>query len=229
MQTLDIEQGISVLQYIVNWLKTIPQIDGIVLGIAEGFSNLSFIDVAKKNDLSYIIGDEKDVLGRLIQCGDRAYASDVLRLTTESPFTYFEAIPSAWVKHIEEDFDFSCLDNVPTGSGFEIIRVNALKTAHRNGEDHHRSELCSLYIRENKEKFKIQYIDPHPSLLGRTDLRLAIDYPEDLALCRAVYAHFKHLAPKIPVPEIIPFLDRNAHLKALVERFVTPGLKIMNL
>ncbi len=229
MQTLDIEKGITVLQYIISWLKTIPEIEGIVLGIAEGLANFNFIEMAKKNNVPYIIGDEKDVLGRLIQCGDRCQATDILRLTTESPFSYFEAIASGWNKHIEGNYDFSCLDNVPTGCGFEIIKLDLLKLAHQKGEDRHRSEFCSLYIRENKEKLKIQYIQADPSLMNRTDLRLAIDYPEDLVLCRAIYTHFKDLAPKIPVPKIISFLDQNPHLKSLVESFVKPGLKSMNL
>jgi spore coat polysaccharide biosynthesis protein SpsF len=228
LQNLDVESGITVIRHIVDWLRTTPEVDEIVLGISEGIANLVFIDVARKLGVPYIIGDEKDVLGRLIQCGDRAQATDVLRLTTESPFSAFETIPEAWGAHVEGDQDFSCLDDVPAGCGFEIIKLEALKVSHRKGADRHRSELCSLYIRENRHQFKIRNIEAPSYLGGRTDLRLAIDYPEDLVLCRTVYANFRHLAPRIPVAEIVTFLDGNPDLRALVEPLVQPTLSLLN-
>ncbi len=228
LQNLDIEKGICVLQYMIDWIKTIPVISEIVLGISEGVHNLSFVEFCEKRNISYIIGDEEDVLSRLIQCGEKSQASDVFRLTTESPFTYFEMIDGAWVKHVREDYDFTCLDHVPDGCGFEIIKLETLKYAHAQGSRRHRSELCSLYIRENKSKFKIQHLDA-PQAIKRSDIRLTIDYPEDLVLCRAIYSHFKEKAPRIPVGDIIEFLDKNPQLKALVYPFVEEGLKTMNL
>jgi spore coat polysaccharide biosynthesis protein SpsF len=228
LQNLDIENRITVLKYMVDWIKTIPVIDDIVLGIAEGVDNLSFIEFCKQWKVSYIIGDEEDVLKRLIQCGEYSQGSDIFRVTTESPFIYFEAIDKAWEEHIIKGYDISCLDMVPDGCGFEIIKLDALKHSHLNGDDRHRSELCSLYIRENKSKFKIRYID-FPQNLRRTDLRLTIDFPEDLVLCRAVYNKFKDRAPKIPVEEVIIYLDENPHLKSLVDPFVEEGLKTMHL
>lgn len=228
LQNLDIENRVSVLKYIIDWVKTTPDISEIVLGVSEGLDNLTYSELAKNNSIHYIIGDEEDVLGRLIQCGDRCRATDIFRLTTESPFTYFEAIEDAWKEHIKGDYDLSCLDNLPDGSGFEIIKLDALKYAHTNGEDRHRSEFCTLYIRENKSKFKIKYVEM-PQYLQRTDIRLTIDYPEDLILCRAVYANFKNKAPKIPLADIIAYLDEHPQLKAIVAPFVEEGLKTMYL
>ncbi|RJR40176.1 MAG: acylneuraminate cytidylyltransferase [Desulfobacteraceae bacterium] len=228
LQNLDIERGITVLQYMIDWVKTIPQISDIVLGISEGLDNLTYITVAKENGIHYILGDEQDVLGRLIQCADRCQGTDIFRLTTESPFTYFEAIERGWRDHVDGNYDLSTIDDLPDGSGFEIIKVDAYRRSHENGEDRHRSELCSLYIRENKDQFSIKYIEL-PKFIKRTDIRLTIDYPEDLILCRAVYNRFRHLAPRIPVGEIISFLDANPKLKALVEPFIEEGLKTMYL
>lgn len=228
MQNLDIEARLSVLEYMVRWIRTVPVIDEIALGISEGADNHCFAEFAKKHDIPFIFGDETDVLGRLIQCAEKCAATDIFRLTTESPFTCFEYITDAWKRHVQDDYDFTCLDHVPDGCGFEIIRLKAYKMSHVQGEDRHRTELCSLYIRENKEKFKIQYVDA-PAHLRRKDIRLTIDYPEDLILCRAVYKHFKDKAPLIPVGEIIEYLDANPGLKELVRPFVEEGLKTMYL
>lgn len=229
MQNLDVQKGITVLQHMIEWIRTTGDINHMVLGIAAGYPNLVFMDVARQNGIPYIIGDEKDVLGRLIQCGERVRATDVLRLTTESPFAAFDTIPDAWRAHVQGDHDFSCLDNVPVGIGYEIFTLDALRASHQDGDSRHRSELCSLFIRENKQRFSINYIEAPGALRGRTDLRLAIDYPEDLVLCRAVYEHFKHTAPRLPVADVVAFLDERPDLKALVAPLVAATLAKMNL
>lgn len=228
LQNLDIDGGVSILSHMVQWIRTVSVVDDIVLGISEGSHNVCFVDFAKEHGLSYIIGDEHDVLARLIQCGRKANATDILRLTTESPFTYFEAIDEAWVKHVSQGYDCSFLDNLPDGSGFELHVLDKLAYAHEQGQRKHRSELCSLYIRENKDKFKIQYVEI-PSALRRLDIRLTVDYPEDLVFCRRIYQEFKSLAPRIPLDKIIAFIDENPELKKLVDPFVPEGLKTMHL
>lgn len=226
MQNLDIDSQLTVLDYIISAIKTYKSVDAIVLGISEGKDNLCFTDIAARHNIEYIIGDETDVLQRLIQCCEKAGGTDIFRVTTESPFTYFEAIDAAWASHIAGGYDVSALDNLPDGSGFEMTRVEAYHRSWQNGESRHRSELCSLYIREHKEEFKISYIDI-PNAIRRTDIRLTIDYPEDLVLCRAVYQGFKQLAPRIPLKEIIAFIDANPKLKELVQPFVEDGLRTM--
>ena len=69
LQHLDIDNGVTILDHIVSVLKAIPPIDHIVLGIAEGRENEPFVDLAEAHGIDYIIGDEQDVLGRLIECG----------------------------------------------------------------------------------------------------------------------------------------------------------------
>lgn len=228
MQNLDYENGYSVLEYMIDEIRTFDEVDDIVIGISEGKSNLCFIDFCERKGVKYIIGDEEDVLGRLIDCTELVSGTDIFRVTSESPFIYFEALADAWKEHVSGDFDITMLDNLPDGVGFELIKLDAYKKSHDQGDRRHRSELCSLFIRENKDKFKLNYFEL-PSYLKRTDIRLTIDHPEDLVLCRAVYQKFKALAPRIPIVEIMNFLDRNPDLKKIVEPFREEGLKTMYL
>jgi spore coat polysaccharide biosynthesis protein SpsF len=226
LQNLDVSKGVSVLHQIISCLRGIDCIEQIVLGISEGNDNLVFADYAKAEGLDFIVGDQKDVLQRLIQCAEKSCASDIFRTTSESPFPFFELIESGWKKHVEADSDATFLDNVIDGCGFEIIKVSALRKSHSKGEDKHRSELCTLYIREHKDDFSIQYLTP-PNELKRKDLRLTVDYPEDLIVCREVYRHFIEKAPFIPLLDAVQFLDRNAELKMLIAPYCKGGYKRM--
>jgi len=226
LQNLDIENSITILDYIISAVRTFPQVSDIVLGISEGVENQIYQRIALERGLRFITGSQEDVLQRLIQCCEAAEGSDIFRLTTESPFNYFEFVEEAWTRHVNDNNDLTTLDNVPDGSGFEIISLEAYKRSWDKGQQRHRSELCSLYIRENKLDFKIGYLVA-PVDIQRTDIRLTVDYPEDLIVCRAVYKHFKHLVPKIPIEQVIKFLDSNPQLKAIVAPYVEEGVKTM--
>jgi spore coat polysaccharide biosynthesis protein SpsF len=220
LQLLDIARHLTVLEYMLQFFRTEPTVADTVLGVAVGPENEPFHAIARRQGLVSITGDERDVLLRLIQCAEAAGATDVFRVTTESPFTYFEPIPAAWHRHLERGNDLTAVMDVPDGAGFEIIRVDALRRSHRDGDTRHRSELCSLYIREHRADFRVDVL-PVPPELDRMDLRLTIDYPEDLIVCRRVYERFADRAPRIALREIITFLDSRPDLVALIHPLVS--------
>ena len=226
LQNLDVESQRCILDNIVESLRVSQCIDEIVLGISEGIENEIFIRYATSNDLQYLVGNEDDVLSRLIMCGEVSNATDIFRVTSESPFRYFEADLEVWNKHQESNNDATFLEDIIDGCGFEIIKLDALQISHQQGGAKHKSEMCTLYIRENLGKFKIEKIQP-PRQLVRPDLRLTVDNPEDLIVCRKVYMKFKHLAPMIPVTSIVNYLDQNPELIQLTQPFTDQGYSSM--
>lgn len=226
VQNLDAEKGIRIIDNIIDCLRTIDCIDEITLGISEGVENDVFKIIAEQKGLRYVVGDQIDVLSRLVKCGQLAGATDIFRVTSESPFLYYEPVEDLWRRHQDEKADATFLDDVIDGCGFEIISLEALEESHAKGDKKHRSELCTLYIREHHQKFKILKPDA-PKELVRKDLRLTVDNPEDLAVCRIVYGAFKEQAPRIPVSEITKFLDANPKLIELISPFTEIGYATM--
>lgn len=205
--------GRSILDHILECVAATPEIDAAVLGISEGIENLPFADVAKRHGAGYILGDQKDVLWRLVQCGRAERATDVFRITTECPFTLWEMLHEAWDRHVRNDNDITVVDRLPEGVHFEIYRLEALERSHREGADGDRSEYASNYARLNQSRFKVEIILPDETL-RRMDLRLTVDYPEDLVVCRRVYEALADSGPRIPISNVVEFLDGN---RALVE------------
>ena len=65
LQNLDVNNGIRIIDNVIDCLKTIDIIDEIVLGISEGVENEVFKSIAKQHQIKFIIEDEDDVLQRL--------------------------------------------------------------------------------------------------------------------------------------------------------------------
>ena len=226
IQNLDIKNNITILDNLVSCIKKLKFIDEICLAVSKEEENLIYKIFAKKNNIKCIFGDEIDVLGRLIQGGEYTDATDIFRVTSECPFLYFEEIEKCWNYYLENDLDFSTQDELIDGIGWSITKLKALQYSHKHGDKKHRSEFCHLYIRENMSKFKSK-IFKSPDELIRKDLRLTVDYPEDLVICRNIYLNFKKFAPMIPVKEIVNYLDQNPDLIELVSPYTEEGYTTM--
>jgi spore coat polysaccharide biosynthesis protein SpsF len=186
-------------------------ITDIVLAISENPGNEAFIEFAKKHNLKYVTGDDTDVLKRLIDGAKYVNADVIFRITSENPYIYWEGIDNIIKKHEEKKFDFTYVDGLPLGSYFEIISLKALETSHRMGSKKHRSELATLYIKENKKKFKINQIMPEKEL-QRPEVRLTVDSPEDLWVAREIQNAFRNTGRPIPLKQVIKFLDKHPEI-----------------
>ena len=215
----NLERDYHILGHMLRAVKKAPAISQAVLGISEGQENFPFVDVAHEHDVPYIFGDQKNVLLRLILCGRAEAATDVFRITTECPFTAWEYLDETWERHVSQGNDITVTEYLPEGVNFEILSLAALERAQNEGEDKERSEFCTAFHRRRPDLFKIEVMMP-PESQRRTDVRLTVDYPEDLYLCRRIWDDLKAKAPHIPVHDILKWVDSHPEVHALVEPYV---------
>lgn len=215
LQNLDTKNNVTILDYLVSQLKLCPEINNIVLAISENRENIIYKEIADSYGIPYILGDDNDVLSRLIKGAESVNADHVFRVTTESPYIYLDILPDVYQYHVTNNIDYSGTKGLPDGSFFEIIRLAALKKSWTEGTSKHRSELCTLYICENKEQFRIAEHDV-PEKMRRNDIRLTVDWPEDLIVMRKVYEDL-NLSPEEnnDFEKIIKYLDKNSRINAI--------------
>jgi spore coat polysaccharide biosynthesis protein SpsF len=204
----------TILEHLVERIRRIKRLDQILLAISDGEENRVYVEYANRLGLEYVFGDEKDMQGRLILAGDKAQASVILRITTECPFPYVENIEALLDRHLAENADLTVCEGLPEGTYSEIISLAALKRAHEEGADRHRSEYSTLYLCEHPEKFRLLRVTAPPHL-HRPDIRLTVDYPEDLIVCRAVVEALGSSGRYFSLEEIIAYMDAHPALKAV--------------
>lgn len=215
LQNLDIKNNVTILDYMIGQLKICREIDAIVLAISEKEENIVYVRLADSYGIPYVLGDDDDVLARLIKGAELVNADHIFRVTTESPYTYLDNLHDIYQYHCDNSIDYSVTQGLPDGAYFEIISLKALKESWERGSERHRSELCTLYIFENKDKFRIMQQDV-PQVLKRTDIRLTVDWPEDLIVMRIIYEKLQ-LYPneKLHFERIIRYLDENAKINSI--------------
>jgi len=212
LQLLSIEDNLSIIDYLLEHLKATAEIDETVLAVSAGVENTPFVKLAERRGLKYIIGDEMDVQGRLLAASVVGAADIIFRVTSECPFIYMSGLAGALQKHIASGASLTIIEGLPEGAYFELINRADLERAHNEGEERHRSELCTLYMSEHPEKFKLQILPaPEPSL-KRPDIRITVDYPEDLIVVRELYKALKRAGEFISISDIIKYLDAHPAL-----------------
>ncbi|RZD44357.1 MAG: hypothetical protein CXT78_06745 [Thaumarchaeota archaeon] len=200
-----------IIELLINQINKSKLIEEVILAISEKPGNEIFVDFAKKNNLKFILGNDEDVLSRLIEAAQHTDSDIVFRITPENPFIFWEGIDEVIKKHISGKYDLTVIDGLPLGSNFEIINRNALEISHKNGRKKHRSELCTLYINENQKKFRILRHKPSEKII-RPDIRLTVDTPQDLIISRLIQKKLGKGKKPITLQKIIEFLDKNTEI-----------------
>ena len=216
LQLIDIEKQKTILEYCVEYIKKSKHVRNICLAISDEVENRAFVPVAEKHGWKVSFGHPQDVLGRILGATKDLGTTHVLRVTSECPFVYFEGIDSLYETHLEKGLDYSSIEKLPEGSGFEIISTSALERSHANGTARNRSELVTSYIFEHQNEFKIHRPSPAESL-QRSEVRITVDYPEDLIFCRKIYKMLNGEKGLIPIEKIIQFWDSHPAIRKDVE------------
>ena len=209
--------GPTVLDSLIEYIRAIPSIRNIVLAIADGDENKIFGQVAERHGISAVYGDEDDVVGRMIKAADSTGADYLFHTSTECPFVLYETGEELIEACAKGGYDRASQAEPPEGVGFQILKADALRISHTEGEDRHRAETVGLYIFENKDRFKLLDM-PLPEKLRRPEVRLTVDYSEDLVFCQTVYRSLRKGDELISVEEIIDFWDENPDLRAPLEK-----------
>lgn len=205
--------GKPILTHLIERIRRIPEIGHIVLAIAEGDENLCFVKYAHAHDLAYVMGPEDDTQLRLLRAADKVQASHIFRVTTECPYLHTANVSECIRLHLEQRAALTVCEALPEGTYSEVIDVEVLRQAHEHS-DLHRREFVTQYLMEHPETFTLLRLKPEAHL-QRPEIRLTVDYPEDLIVCRALYEALGADGRIYDTAAVIRYLDDHPELQAV--------------
>jgi spore coat polysaccharide biosynthesis protein SpsF len=214
--------GKPLLEHLLERVSSVGGRSRVVLATSVDPANDILVDIAESLGVAAFRGDEDDVLGRHLEVARRWNVEHVVRVTGDNPLTDLPLIESLSRRHLELDADYTYVpgDALLMGILSEVISRRALETSHREGEDKHRSELVTLYIKENPERFRIERAEL-PLELYRPEYRLTVDEPEDVVLMERIFDRLYRPGRIFQTIEAIRLLDSkpelasiNAHIQA---------------
>ena len=208
--------GKPLLIHLLERLASLGGKRAIVVATSSSSENDVLVEAAETRGIRTFRGDEDDVLGRLLALCREFGAEHLVRVTGDNPLTDLPLIETLVALHLKRDSDYTYVpgDALLMGILTEVISRRALETSHRDGEDRHRSELVTLYIKENPERFRIARAEL-PRELYRPHYRLTVDEPDDLVLMGRIFDKLYHSGSVLSTADAIRLLDEEPRLAAI--------------
>ena len=179
----------SVLEFLVNRLKKSKLLSKIVIACSENEKDKKIIDICKKKEISYYVGNELNVLDRYYNANKYFKGKIIVRITSDCPLTDPNLIDKFINIFLKKKVDY--LTNVisrtfPDGLDIEIFNKKALNTAWKSSQHTFDKEHVTPYLRKSKKIKKLNI-----SLKNNFSKDIwTIDYKKDLLMLKKIIKHF---------------------------------------
>ncbi len=218
--------NIPIIIHLINRLKLAKKIRNIIVCTTNSKSDDPFIEILQKENIMFFRGSENDILQRMLDAAKK-FETDII-IDVEGDDFYTDP---TYVDKIAYEMENSELDFIAGNSSTKTfdnkrgfphglipagIRKNALE------------KICELKKTDNTETgykeffmvhdfFKKKYLIPENDLKIPENLRLTLDYPEDLKLVKEV---FKELGNDFHFKDLLSLFEKNPSLLEIVRPII---------
>ena len=215
--------GFPVIEHVVNRLNQSRLIDKIIIATSVDSNNQPIIDFCKKNDVSYFVGNEEDVLDRYYKTALDNNAEDediIIRITSDCPLIDACVVDKVIEEHISNNNDYT--SNVlecsyPDGLDCEVFNFSVLKETWINSNLSSQREHVTLYIRDNPNKFKLGNVKNEVDL---SDFRWTLDEKEDFIFINEVYKNLYTKDSFFTMNDVVNLLNKKPELLEINSKFM---------
>ena len=197
--------GKTVIERIMDRAKKIQDISEIVVCTSPNPQDKPLIEIAKKNNVSYFLGDEEDVLQRLFDAAKSYKLDYFLGITADNPLFSIEYSNRIVDEIKKNQGDFIKIKNLPFGTATYGMKIKALATVCKIKKIVD-TEIWGCLI-DRPEIFDITTIEATEKL-RRPQYRLTLDYEEDYELIKHLYTNIS-FETTLDLTKVVEYLDQH--------------------
>ena len=193
----------------------LARVDRIVVATSTDATDDPLCVELDRIGVPYFRGALYDVLDRVYGAATAFEARHVVRLTADCPLTDPRIVDRIVAAHIADGSDYTSntlVRTYPDGLDVEVATLAAIERAWRECEDRTQREHVMPYLYAKPGRFKLGNVVQN---IDRSYYRLTVDYPEDLAVVRAVFDALWSPRKDFSSAQMIALLDRRSDLVEL--------------
>jgi len=216
----------TVFEILVERLKLVSNSE-IFLVTGSQLLNNELIDKAVKMNISYFSGDEDNILNRFYNASRKFSSQNIIRITGDCPLIDFELVNEGTKIFSQKKIDF-LLNYIPRtyphGFDFEIFTAGALENSRNNVYSKYNDQnlFLSTFMNPVQEMIKSKTLVNYKmkNNIDNSDIRLTMDYLDDLKLISYLYQKLYKTNPNFTSSDILNLLKIEPQLMNINKEFV---------
>lgn len=217
--------GKSMLQHLVDRLKTVPSISEIVLATTINNSDNPLEAFAKDNDIRCYRGSEHDVMNRVIEAAASSEADIVVEITGDCPIIDPQIVEQTIRMFVGNNADYvsnSFIRSYPDGMDTQVFKLKTLQRSASMTNDHLDHEHVTLHMCKNSDIFSHVHLIAPPELHW-PELGLTLDEEADYQLIKNIIEFFGVENPLFSCSDVIKLLRQNPEWVEINKRVLRKG------
>ncbi|MBT6204918.1 MAG: glycosyltransferase family protein [Alphaproteobacteria bacterium] len=211
--------GKPALTRLFDRLRSVALLDDIVLATTTSPGDDALEAWARDEGVACYRGSEDDVLARVVEAQESVGGELVVEVTGDCtllpPDVVTLGIETFHANHADVVSNCGRVQTFPMGADVQMFPLALLVDVAATIDDPAVCENVSLHFYDNPDRYRIHNIVA-PAVWRHPDWHLQLDYDEDLAFIRAVYAELEPIhGPVFGLPELMNLLHARPDLVAL--------------
>ena len=211
---IDIE-GEPLLSRVINRIKKSKKIHEIIIATSINSADQKIVNFSKKKKINYFRGSEENVLDRVLKANQFFNSDIVVEVCGDCPLIDPKIIDNAIEVFLNNQFDVVCtggnIQSYPQGTEVMVFKRSLLESSVSYCNEDSYKEHVGLFFLENPSKYKVKELKA-PISLHKPNLRLQVDYQEDLNLVKKIYADLLPLfGDNFLLEDVINLLNKKKH------------------
>lgn len=212
-----IYKNTTVLEFLIKRLKKQKLIKKIIVATTTSKNDARICKICKKLKVNYFRGNQNNLIKRVYSAAQKFDVDHIVQVTSDNPF-FDESILNILLKKYKTNrYEFvsnSINRTFPIGLDLRIFSRKILGLTEKKVLNKYKEHTCYYFIK-NLKKIKFFNLKAKKKF-NRPDLRLTLDYSEDLNLFRIL---IKNLGVNLNTRKIINFLDKNPEYSKINSKF----------
>lgn len=205
--------GHPLLYLIVERLRRSQRIDEIVIATSVEEQDLAIEQWANKWQVPCYRGSEEDVRLRVLEAVRSVGGELIVQVGADQPFPDWELNDQLVDIYLQGGYDFvsNALQlSYPLGIVAQVYSEKTLAECELLTRGENDRDGTSDYIWQHPERYRLFNLEAPPDLTA-PDVRLTVDYPEDLELVGLIYDKLYYNNPAFTLADILAQFKANPH------------------
>jgi spore coat polysaccharide biosynthesis protein SpsF len=210
-------KGKTLIEHLIDRAKAAKLPNLVVLCTTTRPEDKIFVKIAEKNHIESFQGSANDILKRFLDAAVKFKVDFIVNVDGDDVFCDPEFMDKTIQAYEETEASFIKWKDLPLGTTPIGLKVDALRKVCEIKDTINTETGWGAYFTETG-LFKVKTLEPERMDMKRPELRITLDYPEDLNLVKRIYDRLYVPGKIISLKEILQLFRNEPELAEMNEK-----------